>query len=215
MTIFTESYFPTQNVPEYTGERKRWRAVNSTHRENRVPIFHPLIISLFASTFHLPKGGGRGRHIHSSHTHDSHWTNKKKKKIYRSSHKITSKIAGTDPKVQITNKCEKSSQLPGKHTTHTRSRSNWPDLRWFRSHGTTCLRFTVTSLTGRFSVTDWLTGGKTESAERSGHYSTTRALQERWYELDSSSDRLYMTERLNFAQKRRKKRLRGSHNSSR
>lgn len=81
MTIFTESYFPTQNVPEYTGERKRWRAANSTHRENRVPIFHPLIISLFASTFHLPKGGGRGRHIHSSHTHDSHWTNNKKKNL--------------------------------------------------------------------------------------------------------------------------------------
>lgn len=57
-------------------------------------------------------------------------------------------------------------------------------------------------------LTDWL-GGKTESAERSGHYSTTRALQERWCELDSTSDRSYMTERLNFAQKKKEKTFKG------
>lgn len=155
------------------------------------------------------KGGGRGQHIHSSHTHDSHWTNKKKKKSTDLPTKLRAKSLEPIQKFKsptsarrVHNFPESTQHTPGPGQTGlTCAGSGHTELRVYGSRWRHSL-----------AVSRWLTdrlGGKTESAERSGHYSTTHALQERWYELDSTSDRLYMTERLNFAQKKKEKTFKG------
>lgn len=107
----------------------------------------------------------------------SHWTNKEKKKsqIFPQNYERNRWNRSKSSNYQQVR--EEFTASRKAHNSHTRSRSNWPDLRWFRSHG---VRVYGSQWRHSLAVSRWLTDwGKTESAERSGHYSTTRALQER------------------------------------